>query len=212
MKFYTLAREESIEPQTHANNIPENFKTRNLYTLYNEQEIDWLEFDSNIISKDVLSNFSVNLHGIIISKKFHDCILELNITGVQFIEVKSNTVNGYKLMLFNNELTSKIDYENSRFTITEINLIADNKTTEAPTATNAKNTLKLYNEEVAVHGLKSLRPSDGYQFNKGFNIGDEDIFRIGHFDKSFYFSKKAKDLIERNGLTGFEFIESPYWK
>ncbi|UUC46483.1 hypothetical protein [Flavobacterium cerinum] len=210
MKIFKLLVSPDNGFQAITDSPPQDLLERDLYTEYKFNSIDSIRLDLDKGAKitDVLNVGTINLDGFPIRNKFCDILNDFNLFKIQFVDIIDRDLNDYKFMFFNSDLTYNIDYQKSDFILVE-DILGDITELDEKIAPNRDAVLKAYDEFCSEDIFNRLVPQNGYQFLSDFNIEEYDVFRIGHFDLSFYVSEKVKNALESNNITGVEFIEQP---
>lgn len=99
-----------------------------------------------------------------------------------------------------------IDYEKSNFILIE-DVLGDITELDTPVPSNREGVIQADIEYCVEDIFTRLIAKNGYHFKEGFNIWDYDVFRIGHFDDSFYVSERVKDILTEHKITGVRFYE-----
>lgn len=118
-----------------------------------------------------------------------------NLFKIQFVDIIDWDINDYKFMFFNS------DYQKSDFILIE-DVLGEITERDEKIAPKRDAVLRAYDEFCSEDIFIRLVPQNGYHFLSNFNIEEYDVFRIGHFDLSFYLSEKVKNTLESNNITG----------
>lgn len=210
MKYYRLELSSENGIQAVVNNPPKELLEKKLYSEYKFDFLDCilLDLDKGAKLTDVLYTGTINLKGFPIKNQFVDLIKRFNLYKIQFVDILNKNLEGYKFMFFNSDLTHYIDYTQSDFILIE-DMLGEITEINTRIIGNRNEVLKAYEEYCEEDIFKRLVPRNGYVFTTDFSISEYDVFRIGHFDLSFYISERVKLDLEKHNITGVEFIEAP---
>jgi hypothetical protein len=220
MKYYKLILETDTDKIGNVDGIQsdivgygdrqsELLMNKNLYESIKIDEIKSLTIDEKAIITDVISTGTLSLTGFIVNERFKKVIAKYTLSDIQFIEAtffNKPDIKGYYFMFFNSDLTNNIDYSLTKFGVKENSFFSNKVTTSEleSSQNNLKSIIEL-DKEYAGSIKKAVVPVDKYVFKESIS---SDVFRIGHFDLSFYFSERVKREIESNEFTGFYFVET----
>ncbi|MCD1116201.1 hypothetical protein [Chryseobacterium turcicum] len=187
---------------------PRELLERNLYTEYPFNNIDSirLDMDEGTEMADVLKVGTTMLHGFPIRNKFYDILKNFNLFKIQFVDIIDRDLKDYKFMFFNSDLTYDFDYQKSDFILIE-DILGNITELDEKIDPSRDTVVRAYDDFCIEDIFNRVVPRNGYHFLPDFNIWEHDVFRIGHFDMSFYVSEKVKNALESNNITGVEFIE-----
>lgn len=223
MKYYKLINETDTDIVGNVGGIQSFFSGKNeeeknilinkdLYSDIQLKKIESIELDEKFILTDVISHGTLSLEGLIVSAKFRSIVEKYNLLDIRFVDIEFNNkknIEGYSFMFFNSNLTEKINYNSTKFGIEKVSFFSDNSsTTPIELEKNNLEGLKELAKEYAGSARYKLVCFDKYIFNEQVT---GDVFRIGHFDDSFYFSEKVYKELAESKLTGFYFKESTYF-
>ena len=113
-------------------------------------------------------------------------------------------------MFFNSDLTHKLDFEKSNLKVLKKSPLKK-VYLDVNVPSERDDIIKFHRNEVARSIFKSLVPEKGYAFKEGFDYEQMDVFRVGHFDLSFYISHKVKVALQEANITGAEYVEAPHF-
>lgn len=172
---------------------------------------DYLEVNKGAKLSDLMSSQFYN--GFIVSEKLKNIFEESNISDYKFYDVKlfdkGKEIRGYYYFHSASCLRDYIDYPKSTFYIGQM---------LGKKIRDLKAQINTYEDLVKIHkdlpiGDELLYPNSFYLSAKfPFNI---DLFRLCAFDYNFYISKRLKQKIESNHITGVsinpinDFIKTP---
>ena len=207
MKFFRLTVDSDNGFQTIAD-APELFN-KDLYTPYKRDFTDGIHLDLDKGKKktDVLNMGDLTLHGFPIQNQFADLIRNCNLENVQFVKITSKDLEDYQFLFFNGDLTPKLDYAKSNLIFIQ-DVLGDIEELDINVPKNRSGAIKTHLKFIHESTFNQMVPKNGYHFVAGFDINTWDVFRIGHFDKSFYISEKLKHILEGAKMTGVNFRES----
>lgn len=220
MKYYKLKTETDIDKIGrvdgiqatiigHGDEQSELLMNKKLYDPIRLNKITSFVLDENAILTDVISVGTLSIDGFLVSEKFKEIVSKYILADIQFVDasfINNPNVKGYFFMFFNSNLTNEIDYNETRFGIKEMSLFANKiKINELEKSENNLDALIGLTKKYAGSAKYSIVPVENYNFKSSLKF---DVFRLGHFDKSFYFSENVKNEIEKHELSGFNFIES----
>jgi hypothetical protein len=208
MKIYRLIVGADNGFQANVDIPPISLAKRDKYSPYPFDSIDWIRLTLEKKAKitDVLLESASGNHGIIIKEYFCDLISNYNLKDIQFVKIIDDELIGYNFMFFNSDLTHYIDYEKSNFILVE-DMLGDITELDTIVPANREGVIQAYKENCIESIFLKLVAKNGYHFKEGFNIWDYDVFRIGHFDDSFYVSERVKDILTEHKITGVRFYE-----
>lgn len=209
MKIFKLVISSDNGFQTVLDLPPEELLKKDLYSEYKLEYITCirLNLDKKAKITDVLNEGTLNIDGFPIKNKFCDILKKFNLLDIQFVDIIDKNLSDYKFMFFNSDLTYKLDFKKSNFILVE-DMLGDIDKLDVIVPNNREGIVKTYKEYCVRSIFNRLVPENGYCFLPNFNIEELDVFRIGHFDKSFYISERVKNALESNNITGVEFVES----
>lgn len=121
MQFLRLTVSSDNGFQAITDATPKALLYKDLYTPYPFKTIDSirLDLDKGCKITDVLSVGTISLEGFPIRNKFCKLIQDLNLEDIQLVEIIDTKLNDYSFMFFNSDLTPKLDYQKSNFTLEE---------------------------------------------------------------------------------------------
>ena len=210
MKIYRLIISADNGIQAITDTPPKELLNRNLYSDYKFDCINSIiwDLDKGAKATDVVNVGTLSLDGFAINKKVFDILNNFNLLKIQFVDIVETDMKDYKFMFFNSDLTSKLDYERSGFRLVE-DMLGDITELDIKVPKNREAVLSAYDNYCVEDIFCRLTPGNGYHFLPDLNIYEWDVFRIGHFDMSFYISERVKTMLEQKHITGVEFVEEP---
>lgn len=223
MKYYKLIKETDsniignvggIQSYFSPNFVEEKEKLMNkdLYSKIDLKKIKSIELDEKAKLTDVVSHGTLTLEGLIVSSRFKQIVEKYKLLDINFVDISFNTqeeIKGYYFMFFNSNLTHDIDYDKTKFGIEKVSLFSDNSSiTPVDSEENNIEGLTKLTKEYAGSARYKVVSIDKYVFKEPIV---SDVFRIGHFDKSFYFSENVYNELFDSRLTGFYFKESNFF-
>ncbi|MEL6589425.1 MAG: hypothetical protein AAFQ68_05065 [Bacteroidota bacterium] len=209
MKVYKLITDPDLETQTDVDAAPDYLLKKGLYSRYPEEYLDCIGLLPKVEKTDILSTGTLSLKGLIVNTSIYHQIKDFALHEIQFVDIRTEPLKEYKFMFFNGDLTHQLDYQRSEFRLLRSSPIRT-KILDREIPPNRNDLIEIYRNECVQSIFKQLVPLHGYRFLQNFQIDKFDVFRIGHFDKSFYISERVKNRLE--GFTGFECVEAPYFE
>ncbi len=206
MKYYKIITDTEIGFQVLELDKCDDLINKKLYQPYPNEKIECLGLDKRVKITDVLSVGTSSLKGLIIKNGFCDILRNFDGHKIQFVKISGNNLDSHEFMFFNGDLTNNIDYGKSEFRVVKKGLLRT-KILDIAVPPNRDDVVRIDVEECSDSIFNEIEPANGYHFLPDFDLSKYDIFRIGHFDLNFYVSEKVKDALEKNNITGCEFIE-----
>lgn len=209
MKFYKLTVDSDNGFQATTDLPPKELLNKDLYTSYKFDRIDSIRLDLDRGKKktDVLLMGTLSLDGFPIRKHLCEIIKSYHLEGIQFVDIVDKDLHDYVFMFFNSDLTPKLDFQKSDFIFIK-DFLGDIEELDIKVPKNRDGAIKTYKKYIHESTFNKMIPRNGYHFISGFDIDHLDLFRIGHFDKSFYVSERLKHALEEAKITGVNFTES----
>jgi len=209
MKIYRLSVDSDNGMQAITDSIPNELLNKGLYSKYKSDFIDsiHLDLDKGKKKTDVLNMGDLSLEGFPVTIRFFELLKNCQLENIQFVKITSKDLDDYYFMFFNSDLTTKLDYEKCDFIFIK-DFLGDIEELDIKIPKNRDGVIKTYKKHAHDSTFNKMIPKNGYHFISTFDIKNLDVFRIGHFDKSFYISEKAKHLLEDAKISGVNFVES----
>ena len=209
MKFYRLTLDTDNGIQAVTDLPPAELIKKDLYTPYKGSEIDCirLDLDKGKRKTSFLQMGDLTLHGFPAQSQVVDLIRNFNLEKVQFVKITDPKLTHYQLVFFNSDLTPKLDYTMSDLIFIK-DFLGDIEELDIKVPKNRRGAIKTYLKFAYESSFHKMVPKNGYHFIPGFDVNKLDIFRIGHFDTSFYVSETVKNVLEEAKVTGVNFRES----
>ncbi len=188
--------------------------SKKLYEPYSgPNPIKSIVLDPAIHLIDVIHCYTLSVKGFLVSSAFYDIVKDFSLADIQFYDVQfanAPTLEGYKFMFFNSDLTYHIDYDASQFRIRKKMPLASvpAEYIEIEGVHNRDNIIEA-DKEASRSIFKKVVPKSKYVFN--INIEQYDVMRIGHFDYAFYFSERVVEALKAAELTGFNLVKSGWF-
>lgn len=159
---------------------------------------------------DVIHCGTLSVKGFLVSSAFYEIVKDFSLADIQFCDVQfanAPTLDGYKFMFFNSDFTTYIDYKASHFRIKEKMPLSNSpaKYIEIEGWENIEQ-VKEAGKQAVLSIFKSVVPIGKYVFSK--DITSIDVFRIGYFNRNFYFSERVVKALNEAKLTGFNLVKS----
>lgn len=206
MKYYKLITDPDIDFQVIENENCDDLIKKGLYEPYINKSISCLELDKGVKTTDVLSIGTSSLKGHIIKNNVYDIFKLQNNHEIQYVNITNGGLEDYKFMFFNGDLTNYIDYEKSDFRVVKKGLLKT-KILDIDVPKNRDDVLRIDIEECSDSIFNELIAVNGYHFLPDFDLLQYDVFRIGHYDLNFYISGQVKEVLQKNNVTGVEYVE-----
>jgi hypothetical protein len=151
---------------------------------------------------DVLSQAAISAVGFITNHKLKEITEALNQTNLKIypaiIEAKTTRENYFWLHIKSLDISDLIDYNSSAFFYTKYELKQD------IIKINSYNHYKTLSKE---HGIMWGVGMDQIKLSNRFNPHLE-LFHLSPFDRTVYISKRIRNLILENQITGIEITEA----
>ena len=164
---------------------------------------------AKITDVQCLIDFGDFVQGFILNDKLLDLLLNFNLPIYRTYELnlyhKGKRINNYYFFVIYDECNKYVDFNKSKF---YWNHHSEKKMYEDLIVNSSKELKDLfYNSVVNSNPFKTIG-SNKIVLNKKFNF---DMLRIHYlFPPGYYVSKRLKEAIEKEGITGILFEEAPH--
>jgi len=166
--------------------------------------IDFIDFDPNNVFTDFIFGSALPSNGFIVSNKVRLLMLKYRLLQIQFIPIVNSKIpsNSFFFMFFNSDMTDRINYDKTKFYYRNI---LNNSFTPIVNIKNRNDLIETCKN--SVYNIIEV-----ITVKKIFFYGsiDYDVFRIGRFSDSYYFSKRIIDDLIQNNLTAGARIYSSF--
>jgi hypothetical protein len=206
MKIFKIVRQD-LEYQIASMNPPSILLNKNLYEPIQIDFLSCFKLHSKAKITDVLKEGTFGLLGFIASLKFCNILREFKLHNIQFIPLRVAGLSDYFFVFINSDFTHYIDYTKTKFKVVEdfLGEITDLKVNVASTRNGV---IEAYRDNCVGKVMVELIPENKFFFMDNLDNSLFNIYRIGHFDKSFYVSEAVKDAMESSQINGIYFSEA----